>query len=230
MVKKAVKATPTSVVLAISNGLLRDSIKASLASVPDLEVVAEARDAEETQAVLESGRGQVVLLGVTLAGRLPTPVTEIAADGTKFVLIVPADMPAERIVELASRWAQAVVTNDIHMADLIRVLQLVSRGMLVLPASLRNGGAEPEMDSYWYRQANNVRLAPRERELLQLLAQGFTDKEASKLLGVGHRTVHTYLGRIRGKLGAANRVHAAALAVAARLVSPHRSNGADRTP
>ena len=98
-----------------------------------------------------------------------------------------------------------------------------------LPAGLRNDSAAADMEAYWNSQAGDnqtdtIRLAPRERELLQLLAQGFTDKEASRLLGVGRRTVHTYVERLRGKLGAANGVHAAALAVAARLVSPHRSN------
>ena len=58
MPKRAEEVIPTPVVLAISNGLLRDSIKAALADIPSLRVVGEARDVLETQAVLEAGEDQ----------------------------------------------------------------------------------------------------------------------------------------------------------------------------
>ncbi len=221
MPKRAEEVIPTPVVLAISNGLLRDSIKAALADIPSLQVVGEARDALETQAVLEAGEDQVVLMGATLAGNLPVPTTAFANGRMKTVLIIPAAASPEQIAEFLTLGAKGVVTNEIHMADLIRVLQLVGQGMVVLPASATMRADEP---GGFFLQAvnNNVRLAPREWELLQHLAQGYSEKEASELLGIGRRTIQTYLGRIRGKLGAVNRVHAVALAVAARLVSPHR--------
>ncbi|MEE9285241.1 MAG: LuxR C-terminal-related transcriptional regulator, partial [Dehalococcoidia bacterium] len=193
-----------------------------------LKVVGEARDMEETEAVIEADEAQVVLLGATLAGSLPAPAAAFASNRMKMVLIIPANASPERVAELLALGAKGVVTNEIRMADLIRVLQLVSQDMVILPASATVRKTETE-GFFSHVVGNNVRLAPREWELLQQLAQGFSEKEASELLGIGRRTIQTYLGRIRGKLGAVNRVHAVALAVAARIVSPHRQGvaGAD---
>lgn len=63
-------------------------------------------------------------------------------------------------------------------------------------------------------------LSPRERECLQLAAKGLASAHIATLLGIGERTVHFHFGNILAKLGAANRRHAVARAIAAGLVSP----------
>lgn len=224
MPRRTAETNRTPVILAISNGLLRDSIKVALADVPALKVIGEARNSQEALAAVKAaGQGsKVLLMGVTLAGGLPAPLAAFADQDLKAVLIAPASAPPDRILDCLSLGARAVVTNDIRMADLVQVLQLVSQGMAVIPAS----AAQRSSRSWPHAvQGDGAQLAPRERQLLELLAQGYSEKQASEQLGISQRTIHSYLARLRGKLGAVNRVHAAALAVAARIVSPHRNGG-----
>jgi DNA-binding NarL/FixJ family response regulator len=62
------------------------------------------------------------------------------------------------------------------------------------------------------------RLSQREREVLQLLAYGKSNKEIAKELGIGVQTVKTHLSHIFGKLGASDRTGAVGLALRMRLV------------
>jgi two-component system nitrate/nitrite response regulator NarL len=224
MRKRTAEIYRTPVILAISNGLLRDSIKVALADVPALKVIGEARNSQEALATVKTAvqGNKVLLMGVTLAGGLPVPLSAIADEDLKAVLIAPASAGPDRILGYLSLGARAVVTNDIRMADLVHVLQLVSQGMVVLPASASQGAPHSWLSA---TKSGGPQLAPRERQLLELLAQGYSERHASEQLGISQRTIHSYLARLRGKLGAANRVHAAALAVSAHLVSPHRNGG-----
>jgi DNA-binding NarL/FixJ family response regulator len=61
-------------------------------------------------------------------------------------------------------------------------------------------------------------LTPRERDVLRLLAQGWSDKEIAAELGMGRRTVSTHVAAIRAKLKAASRSAAAAIAARDRLM------------
>ncbi|MFO1413663.1 MAG: LuxR family transcriptional regulator [Burkholderiales bacterium] len=63
-------------------------------------------------------------------------------------------------------------------------------------------------------------LSPRERECLQLAAKGLASPHIAELLGIGERTVHFHFGNVLAKLGAANRRHAVALAIAAGIATP----------
>jgi DNA-binding CsgD family transcriptional regulator len=72
----------------------------------------------------------------------------------------------------------------------------------ILDAIFRCGGARPPRHG----------LTPREREVLALLCQRFTDLEIAERLFISPRTASTHVGRVIGKLGAANRREAAAIA------------------
>jgi DNA-binding NarL/FixJ family response regulator len=61
-------------------------------------------------------------------------------------------------------------------------------------------------------------LSPRERDVLRLLAQGWSDKEIAAALGIGRRTASTHVAAIRAKLGAPSRSAAAAIAIRDGLV------------
>jgi DNA-binding CsgD family transcriptional regulator len=67
-------------------------------------------------------------------------------------------------------------------------------------------------------QPEGIRLTPRERDILRLLADGLSDKEMAAELRMGRRTVSTHVATIRAKLDAPSRSAAAAIAVRDRLV------------
>jgi DNA-binding CsgD family transcriptional regulator len=107
-------------------------------------------------------------------------------------------------------------------ADLVHVMELVWMDMVVHPLEYL------EKDSLHRQELpGGARLSSQELALLRMLAQGSTDNEIAKALNIGRRTVHSYLERIRGKLGANNRVHAVALAASAGLVYARGRDRAD---
>mgnify|MGYP000094201952 CR=1 FL=1 len=100
----------------------------------------------------------------------------------------------------ARAWADgAVLTRDAAIAEIVALADeaRAASGALALP----------ERD-----------LTPRERDVLRLVAQGWSDKEIAAALGIGRRTASTHVAAIRAKLGAASRSAAAAIAARDRLV------------
>jgi len=65
---------------------------------------------------------------------------------------------------------------------------------------------------------DGLRLTDREREVLELLADGLQLDEIANRLGIGSETVRTHLHNATGKLGAANRTHAVAIAIRQKLI------------
>jgi ATP/maltotriose-dependent transcriptional regulator MalT len=90
--------------------------------------------------------------------------------------------------------------------------QLLARLAGPAPAATQppHAGAEPPLEE----------LTPREREILELLAGGLTNREIAQRLIVSPRTVETHVARITGKLGVSSRARAVARAVALRIVAP----------
>jgi DNA-binding CsgD family transcriptional regulator len=67
-------------------------------------------------------------------------------------------------------------------------------------------------------EPDGLRLTDREREVLTLLADGLQLDEIATRLGIGSETVRTHLSNATGKLGAANRTHAVAIAIRNKLI------------
>lgn len=211
-------STPTSVVLAMPSGLIRDSIRAALSQTENMRVVGEAENIQEMHELLSAQEPNILILGTGLVSDNRLPRGKDSNAPIKVVLIAPGDSPPLRLSELFSLGARAVVTSNLRVADLTKVLQLVSQDFFVArewaPTADRSGALA--------RGAQRCPgLSARERELLQLLAEGLSEKQASERLGIGRRTVQTHIGRIKTKVGATTRTHAVALAVAEGLVSPY---------
>ena len=218
------KRPQSTLVVAIGSALVRDVIREASTHIPNLRVVGEAQDWKQLQAVLQHQEPKILLVSATLPGTTSPQALGALTRGirdTKLVPIVRTDTPPEQAAALAALQPRAMVTTETHMADLIRVLELVMQGMTVFPAGIAR---QRDVASESLGASSDVRLSRREQELLQLLAQGCSEKEAATLLGIGQRTIHTYLDRIKRKLGASNRVHAVAVATLAGLVSPARQH------
>ena len=207
------------VVLGVSSGMMRDSITTFLSDSKELEVVGEARSIEEIVETLNTDRVQIVLLGSTLADQVLLTVETFTGKSSRVVMVVQNYRVVADIARFITIGCKGVVSTDIKMTDLVRALHLVAGGLTVYP-DLTTPVVPPGIRSI--TPAGNVHLSPRERAILELLAQGSTEKEMSHTLGLGQRTLQTYLDRVRRKLAARNRVQAVAIAVAMGHVSPNK--------
>jgi DNA-binding NarL/FixJ family response regulator len=190
---------------------------------PDLEVVAEAGTAEEAlAAVTRVRRGRViVLVGMNLDG---------SHDSFWLIRTIREQFPAMTVLGCGARsdalaisralfvGADGFVDKNIDPAEFLQALHRAADGEMVLagPPSEWVGAIAEGLDR---RREGETRLTEREREVLNVAAEGLTAKEIAARLGVRERTVTTHLGRIYGKLGVGSRVAAIRAAADSGLVT-----------
>jgi DNA-binding NarL/FixJ family response regulator len=190
---------------------------------PDLEVVAEAGTAEEAlAAVARVRRGKViVLVGMSLDG---------SHDSFWLIRTIREQFPAMTVLGCGARsdalvisralfvGADGFVDKNIDPSEFLQALRRAAEGEMVLagPPSEWVGAIAEGLDR---RREGETRLTEREREVLNVAAEGLTAKEIAARLGVRERTVTTHLGRIYGKLGVGSRVAAIRAAADSGLVT-----------
>ena len=190
---------------------------------PELEVVAEAGTAEEAlAAIARVRRGTVVVLvGMNLDG---------SHDSFWLIRTIREQFPAMTVLGCGARsdalaisrtlfvGADGFVDKNIDPAEFLQALRRAADGEMVLagPPSEWVGAIAESLDR---RREEDTRLTERERQVLNVAAEGLTAKEIAARLGVRERTVTTHLGRIYGKLGVGSRVAAIRAAATSGLVS-----------
>lgn len=189
----------------------------------DLEVLAEAGTAEEGLAAVARIRRSpvVVLAGMSLEGehdvhwliraiRERSPATAVLACGAR------ADAMA--ISRALFMGADGYVDKNVDPHEFLQALRRAAKGELVL-AGPPNEWIGTIADQLEGRREVETRLTEREREVLNVAAEGLTAREIALRLGVRERTVTTHLGRIYNKLGVGSRVAAIRVASRSGLVS-----------
>ena len=193
--------------------LVRAGLRALLAPDPGIDVVAEAATGSEAIALARERRPDVVLLDA----RLPD------LDGAQVCRRLRAELPGvavsmlttfsddDLVRECVRAGAQGYLLKEIEHLDLGRSLRALARGEGVIDpkvaplvlAAARLGAETP---------GSEQPLNQREREVLRLVAQGLSNREIADQLHLSELTVKGYIEDILQRLGARNRVHAAALA------------------
>ena len=208
------------------HALVRAGVRAELtARAPDLEVVAEAEDVEGAVAAVHALRPDVVLLDVHLPGGDGGGGAEVVvacrdAPGTRFLALSISDA-ADDVVGVIRAGARGYVTKAISTADLAQAVRRVAAGDaafsprlagFVLDAFGTGAGdvavADSELD----------RLSAREREVMRLIARGYTYRECAGELFISVKTVESHVSAVLRKLQLSNRNELTRWAAARRLV------------
>ena len=208
------------------HALVRAGVRAELtAHAPDLEVVAEAEDVEGAVAAVHALRPDVVLLDVHLPGGDGGGGAEVVAacrdaPATRFLALSISDA-ADDVVGVIRAGARGYVTKAISTADLAQAVRRVAAGDaafsprlagFVLDAFGAGAGevavADSELD----------RLSAREREVMRLIARGYTYRECAGELFISVKTVESHVSAVLRKLQLSNRNELTRWAAARRLV------------
>jgi signal transduction histidine kinase/DNA-binding NarL/FixJ family response regulator len=207
----AAAPTPSLRVFVIDrHPLMRAGLAHLAESVEGVRVVGEAENSTDARAQLRRLRPDVLLLD----GHLPV------ADSTRLIGELRRELPMARIVimlesstgheaELIEAGAWRFVNKTVgaeELADVVRGASTGSGGAGEVPAPPEQG-----------------LLSARERSILLLMSAGRTNTEIGQTLFLATKTVERQVATIIGKIGARNRAHAAALAVARRIVDPEQA-------
>ncbi|HET8672888.1 MAG TPA: GAF domain-containing protein [Thermoleophilaceae bacterium] len=191
------------------HALTRSGLVALLEREDGMRVVGEAASVEETRGQIRRLYPNVLLVDAHLGeGELERMVGELKEAIPDCALLVLSDYETGREAEIIEAGASGVVPKTVTGDELTEAVRAVARGAKV--TSFPTSGGEQ----------GGVGLTSRERAVLALMTAGRTNAEIGATLFLATKTVERQVATITRKLGARNRAHAGAIAVARHLVEP----------
>jgi DNA-binding NarL/FixJ family response regulator len=190
--------------------VVREGLVSTLEDDPEFEVVGAAASAEEALPLVAARQPDVILLDLELPGMdglSAIPALTAAYPGAGILILTAYDTD-ERVVGAIRAGARGYLLKGASLAEIAQAIRAVRAGESYLEPRIATK-VLAELDP---RKRSAV-LSKREREILRLVADGQSNKQIARTLGIAERTVKFHLTSILNKLGADNRAQAAALAV-----------------
>lgn len=213
------------VVLADDHAILRHALATLLDARSDLQVIAEAADGREAIDATERHRPDVVIMDVgmpRLNGIEATRQIHARFPSTK-VLILSAYGDAASVGNALAAGACGFIIKRSDIDELVLALRLVTTGNVYVSRELAEHMDIGELTfSARNRGAEASALTDREREVLQLIAEGHTLRAIADILILSPKTVEGHNSRIMAKVGARNRADLVRYALGAGLVRPEQ--------
>ncbi len=188
--------------------------------VPEFEVVGHA---SESRALLESAqelKPNVVVLDLTMpslngmdTGR---QLKDLLPD-TKIVVLTANEDP-DLAAAVLRTWGSGFVPKKSAASELVKAVREVFAGKTYVAAGVTPDGTESQAQGAWLKHAKSLTM--RQREVLQLLAEGCTMKEAAKVLGLTARTVAFHKYKIMQQFGIKNNSDLLRLAIKEHVIPP----------
>jgi two-component system, NarL family, response regulator NreC len=197
--------TKTKVLIADDHALVREGIAAFLKLCDDLEVIAEASDGIEALEKAGRFRPDIIIMDVNMPklGGLEATVEIKKAHPHIKILVLTQYEDREYIARFLKAGVSGYLLKKAVGSDLIAALKAVVRGELYLYSSIASEvvagflkeGREHETDDPYEK------LSDREKQVLKLVAEGYTHKEVADLLSISVKTVIAHQTNIGEKLG-----------------------------
>jgi DNA-binding NarL/FixJ family response regulator len=212
------------ILLADDHHIVRAGVRQLLESASDLQVIAEAGDGEEAQALIQKHKPDVAVLDIQMPKASGIEVTRwVRAHLPEVgVLILTAYDDDPYVMAVLQAGANGYVLKTANTDDLIQAVRDVNEGKSALdPAITRK-----LMSNLFKGTEKNIvePLTDRELDVLRLAAKGFTNKAIGVQLSISDRTVQGHLAHIFAKLQANSRTEAVMRAVSLGLISQSSGN------
>jgi DNA-binding NarL/FixJ family response regulator len=204
-----------SCLVADDHAIVREGLRRVLSQPPDMLVVGEAPSGEDALELVAKRRPEVVLMdarmpgigGVAAAGRIAQDHPDVR------VIMFTAHSEQDLLWEALDAGAQGFVLKDSDSGALVAAIRQVMDGEPYVDPRLA-----PDFLRQLAKPRNSGVLSAREREILQMLADGCSNREVSERLVVSVETVKTHVKHILAKLGAEHRTQAVAIGIRQSLI------------
>lgn len=197
------------VLLADDHTIVRKGLRSLLDNEPGIEVVGEADDGREAVQQVEDLQPDIVVMDIampSLNGLEATRLIKQRSPETK-VLILTMHADEEYVHQLLRAGVSGYLVKKAAPTELVTAIRAAWQGESFLSPSisrqvideyiLRAGGAKEEEDSF-------DKLTNREREVLQLLAEGHSNRQVAEILSISVKTVETHKSNLMDKLDIQN--------------------------
>lgn len=197
------------VVLADDHTVVRAGLKAVLGSAKDIQVIGEVANGRDAVAMVERMKPEVLVMDLSMEpvdGAEATKQLVAAGTATK-ILILTMHSPDEALIPLLESGASGFLQKSAADRELVDAVRMVAHGdTYVQPSAARalaRGLRQKETQAD--DRERYARLTERERDVLRLVASGFSAPEIGEKLFISPKTVDTYKQRIGEKLGLSHR-------------------------
>ncbi len=196
---------PITVLLVDDHPVVRSGIAGLLSAHSDIDVVGEAADGEEAVAQAAALAPAVILMDISMPGVDGIEATRRISDSgfAGAVVMLTTFSDKVRVTEALRSGAIGYLLKDCDPGDLVAAVRAAAEGHSPLDprvagALLPSRGTAPGAD-----------LSVREREVLDLVAEGLANKQIARRLGITERTVKVHLGNVFRRIGVSDRTSAA---------------------
>lgn len=182
------------VVLADDHAVVRAGIRAMLERISEIEILGEAGNGREALELAERLRPQILLADISMP---EMNGLELAARVTKDfpnvrVIILSMHAAEEYVWQALRAGAAGYLLKDTDVVELELALRTVAQGKSYLTPAVSKQVVENYMQRLGNESSPTDILTPRQREILQLIAEGKSTKEIARVLGISGKTVETH--------------------------------------
>ena len=213
----------TKIVIAEDHTILREGLKALIASNPEFEIAGEAKDGAEAIRSVNDIRPDLVLMDLSMpkmSGMSAIVEIKKRVPETKILVLTIHNME-EYILEALRAGANGYVLKDADQEELLLAIRTVLEGKSFLSPGVSKkviegyleGKRSVKTDTSWET------LTQREREVLKLIAEGYKNKEIANLLFISAKTVEKHRANLMKKLDIHNVQSLTAFAIERGLIS-----------
>lgn len=207
---------PIHILVVDDHKVVRDGLRAFLLSYDDLVLVGEARNGAEALAQCAALKPDVVLMDLVMP----------QVDGPQAISAIRAAHPAIQIIALTSYPDETLVERALQAGAISYLLKTVEPDALAEAIRAAHAGqtrlapeaAQALVQRHTAPAPPGHDLTDREREILGLMAAGLTNRAIAVRLSISESTTKFHVSNVLGKLGAASRTEAVALALEHHLV------------
>lgn len=189
--------------LAEDHEVMREALRSLLENDPDFEVVGESRDGREALSLAISVEPDVVIMDINLPELNGIEATRRLHEVSPQIKVIALSVHEQgrMVMEMLNAGAVGYLPKTSAARELIDAIKTVMKGKLYVSSSVLGGLMDVQ------RLAGNpdsafAKLTDREREVLQLLAEGYSTKEVADKLDLSVPTVHTHRQHLLQKLNA----------------------------
>jgi DNA-binding NarL/FixJ family response regulator len=204
--------TPITCLIADDHEVVREGLRLALSRTPNIRVVGEAADGEAAVALADRRRPDIVIMDVRMGGMDGFEAASKIRDGASNAAVLFFTAHAERNLLTRGREAGAkgYLLKEAPHATIIRAIVRVAAGGEFIDPGLATSMVASDREGL---------LTAREREILQLLAEGLSNADVAQRLFISQETVKSHVRHILAKLEADTRTQAVAIALRESIIS-----------
>jgi two-component system response regulator NreC len=213
----------TRILLADDHGIVRKGLRYLLERQPDMEVVGEAKDGREAVRLSEELDPAIVIMDIAMPflNGIDATAQIVKRDPKIGVIVLSMHSDESYLVRVLTAGAKGYLLKDVAEVDLVRAVQAVAQGKPFFSPQISQALLEDYMRQLNQRglQDSYDLLTDREKEILQLLAEGKSNKEVAALLDLSVYTIETHRANLMQRLGLHNTAEIVLYAVRKKIIS-----------